>query len=92
MKNLKTIIKNKLKNFYFSFGYRGDYTKLNLFTYNLCKILPFIPTIEMNLFKTYHNSDVEFDIKHSMHFGIFNFYCRLEKVKGIWKYKNLTNC
>jgi len=75
-----------MKNINIYFGYLSDST-FSKITYWLCYYLRFIPTWEIKLFTTYHNSDKPFKIRHSITFGIFNFMVRVYKVNGKWKYE-----
>lgn len=79
-----------MRAIYFSFGYM-DISKWNRFTYNLCKALPFIPTIECDLFKTYYKSTTPFIIKHSIYIGFLKYYYRFYKIKDKWRVENLSN-
>jgi hypothetical protein len=81
---------NQMKSIYFSFGYMGT-TIWNMITYKLCKLLPFIPTLECDLFKTFNNSKTPFIVRHSIYLGWLNFYFRISKTKGKWKFDNLSD-
>lgn len=79
-----------MKPIYFSFGYFGP-SKWGRFTYNLCNLLPFIPTIECELFKTYYKSNKPFRVRHSIYLGFLKYYVRISKTNGKWKTENLTD-
>jgi len=74
-----------MKPIRFTFGYLNS-NKIDLITYWICKKLPFIPTLDVDLFRSHSK------IRHSIHFGILKFYYRIYKLdtKG-WRFENLTD-
>jgi hypothetical protein len=75
-----------MRNIKFYFGYMGK-SKYSLVTYWICRKFPFIPSLELDLFQTYHNSKTEFVVKHQICIGWFKSMFEARKVKGKWRFE-----
>ena len=62
-----------MKNIRFSFGYMNQ-TKIGNWSFHFAKKYWFIPTWEVDLFKTFHNSNEYHPVKHSIYISSFRLY------------------
>lgn len=80
-----------MKNLRLSFGFDGP-SKWERWTYLLCTKLVFLPYFDIQLFKTFYNSDRPFLVnRHAILIGWFMFCFELNKRNGKWILTNLTN-
>lgn len=56
----------------FTFGYDSN-NKFDRFTYKLCKYLPFIPTVEVDIYRKYRTSNNYCPVKHIIVVQIFSY-------------------
>ena len=73
-----------MKNISFSFGYYGT-TRYEQITYKLCDKFKFLPSFYVQLFRTYHNSQTPFIVRHSLCFGVYKYMLEIRKVHGKWR-------
>jgi hypothetical protein len=75
-----------MRNIKFYFGYMGK-TRFDSITYWICNKFPFIPCLEVNLFRTYYNSNTYFVVKHQISIAWFKYMFEARKVRGKWRFE-----
>lgn len=79
-----------MKNIRFYFGYYGI-SKYSKFTWRLCEKLPFIPSVDLELFRTTKGGE-PCPLKHSIYIGWLKYYWHwsFSTKRNKWRFDNLT--